>query len=741
MSESKPTDFVTFEILRHRLWEINDEMGLLAARVSGSPAVYESGDFNTAILNAKGHGLFTGVYVIRQASALDVVVQSVIECFGTDIADGDMFLTNDPWCGALHAMDYAVVAPVFAEGDLVAWTGIVMHETDVGGPRPGSWTVGARDAYQECPLMPPSRIIARGEVCRDIERIFLRNTRTPDINALNLRAKIASQVATRARILEVIREYGKDTFLAVQRDIVEHVSRSVKKRIVRLPDGTWYANCILDHDGVQNNLYRMKLALTKRGDRLIFDFRGTAKQAPGPINCARSGLIGGVIQVLFPLLCFDLPWSHGGISNCFEIISDEGTINNCSFPAATSMATLNAAQSTGNLVWEAMAKVYGCSSNLQEEVIALGYGGANMAVLSGKRSDGRMFVNMFTDSVGGGGARSFADGIDTAGNLIAPSYGIPNVERIEGLLPVLYLYRKQREETAGAGRWRGGVGIEYMLKPHHALGPLEAVYFASGKSHMETKGVGGGFPGSIQCNVVLRQTDVADCFAKGTVPNTAGDLRYASLEIPEAKDTGILNADDVWICFCSGGGGYGDPLQREPDKVAGDVRVGLCSVDEASRLYGVICNAGGTVDFKATFERRDSIRAQRLRNGVLLGGPFQSIGAAGLTKVAPFGAGLFVGDAGGENTLACSFCEMAVAPLSDGARVRALVVQYEIAELSPLNVHGLGSEVVVRLYCCPACGSSFMSDVQFRCDDPRAGDDSVHIENLPQLKNSLASTS
>ena len=138
MTNKKPSDFVTFEILRHRLWEINDEMGLLAARVSGSPAVYESGDFNTAILTSDGRGLFTGVYVIRQASALDVVVESVLERFAGDIADGDMFLTNDPWCGALHAMDYAVVAPLFSGGDLVAWTGIVMHEMDVLPSRAGT---------------------------------------------------------------------------------------------------------------------------------------------------------------------------------------------------------------------------------------------------------------------------------------------------------------------------------------------------------------------------------------------------------------------------------------------------------------------------------------------------------------------------------------------------------------------------------------------------------------------------
>ncbi|MFM9886818.1 MAG: hydantoinase B/oxoprolinase family protein, partial [Burkholderiales bacterium] len=128
MDTRKHVDVITFEVLRHRLWEINDEMGLMAMRLSGSPAVYETGDYNAALLTGDGRGLFTGVYVIRQAAALDVMVQCVLKAFGDDIHDGDMFLTNDPWHGILHAMDYAVVAPIFAEGRMVAWTGVVMHE-------------------------------------------------------------------------------------------------------------------------------------------------------------------------------------------------------------------------------------------------------------------------------------------------------------------------------------------------------------------------------------------------------------------------------------------------------------------------------------------------------------------------------------------------------------------------------------------------------------------------------------
>ncbi|MEL0145091.1 MAG: hydantoinase B/oxoprolinase family protein, partial [Alphaproteobacteria bacterium] len=385
MADTLPeVDVVTFEVLRHRLWELNDEMALMVGRISGAPSVYESGDFNVAILTPDGQGLYAGVFVVRQASALDIVVQSVIKMFGEDIHDGDAFMTSDPWYGALHAMDAAVVMPVFHNGERVAWTGVVVHEIDMGGSRPGSWCVGARDAYQEVPLTPPVKIVDKGKVRNDVEATFLRNSRTPEMNALNLRAKIAAQNMTGERLREIIDEYGRDTFLSVQQRILDYVERSIRQRLSELPDGTWYANAFLDHDGLANRLYRLRLALTKSGDHLTFDFTGTDPQAPGTINCARSGLVGGILQAAFPMLCYDIPWSHGAVMRCIDIISQEGTLNNALFPAGTSMATVNACQSTGNLVWEAFGKMYGCGGDLlREDVLARCYGGVNMSVIAG----------------------------------------------------------------------------------------------------------------------------------------------------------------------------------------------------------------------------------------------------------------------------------------------------------------------------------------------------------------------
>lgn len=719
MSERPKIDVVTFEVLRHRMWEINDEMGMIAARISGSPLVYESGDFNTGILTAKGEGLFTGVYVIRQASALDVLVQSVIKRFGDDIHDGDLFMTNDPWAGALHAMDYAVIAPVFWENEVVAWTGVVMHEIDVGGPRPGSWIVGARDAFQECMLMPPVRIVDKGRLNRDIETVYLRNTRTPDMNALNLRAKIAAQVTTRERLRDIIREYGKETFLDLQEQIMDYVKTAVRKRIALLPDGTWFSNAFLDHDGVEDKLYRYKLKLTKKGDKLILDFTGTSKQAAGSVNSAYSGLIGGVVQTLFPLLCFDLPWSHGAIADCFEIISEEGTINNCTYPAATSMATVNSCQMTGNAIWEAMSRMYSCVDELREEVTGMCYGGINTSVLAGQRENGRTFVNLFTDSIGGGGARSYRDGIDTCGNLVSPNYGIPNAERIESLFPLLYVYRRQTAETAGAGQYRGGVGLEYMVIPYGVKGDVEATFFSSGVAHPEPKGASGGSPGSVQGNMVLRDAGIVDLFRSGVIPLTV-DEAGGKLELPQAKDATKLKPNDVWVCTNNGGGGYGDPLDREPASVARDVRLALMTVEEAGRQYGVAIGASGAVDEAKTTKLRVERRAERLKRGKRLGDDWKPGLRFEGNQLFRYGENLAVRETEAGAAIGCLRCGHVLCAAHEDPRQRALMVEEELSELSPRNARGKEKEIVVRKFCCAGCATVFSVDVQLRTDDPRA---------------------
>ena len=164
-------DPITLEVLRHRLWMINDEQGKVATQTSGSPVVYEAKDFNSSLLTPEGDSLFVGVYTTRLSLCLHVAAKHIIAHLRDNpgIRDGDAFITNDPWAGASHMNDCLILAPIFWEGEAVAWSGIAMHEMDVGGPNPGSFTVGAKEVFGEAPVIPPVRIVEEGRIRRDIE--------------------------------------------------------------------------------------------------------------------------------------------------------------------------------------------------------------------------------------------------------------------------------------------------------------------------------------------------------------------------------------------------------------------------------------------------------------------------------------------------------------------------------------------------------------------------------------------
>jgi N-methylhydantoinase B len=404
------------------------------------------------------------------------------------------------------------------------------------------------------------------------------------------------------------------------------------------------------------------------------------------------------------------------VLDCIEVISEEGTINNATFPAATSMSTVNACTATGNLIWEAMGRMYGCCEELRDEVIALGYGGVNLGVLSGQRQDGRRFVNLFSDSVGGGGAKAARDGVNTSGSLNSPSYGIPNVERIESLIPVLYMYRRERSETAGAGTRRGGVGLEFMMIPHGIESDMEAVFFATGVTHLIPKGINGGSAGSVQQNFVARRADIRERLAAGQIPQGLDEIGFDRLDLQEAKAATQISPHDAWINFCCGGGGYGDPLLREPENSARDVKVGLCTREEVERLYGVILRDDGTVDADATTGRRDTMRAARFTTGLSLGPRWQ--GSFAGRQLFRYAETLAVRETAAGAVLGCICCNEALCPAEEDPRQRALMIEAPLDALSALNGYQ-PSDVVHRAYACPSCATTFSSDVQLKSEDPR----------------------
>ncbi|MBI3091999.1 MAG: hydantoinase B/oxoprolinase family protein [Candidatus Tectomicrobia bacterium] len=625
-------DPITYEVLRHRLWAINDEQGLLAAQMSGSPVVYEAYDFNSALMSYRGDTLFIGVYVTRLSLSIDIAVKNIVKDYSRDpgIHEGDMFLTNDPWVGAVHMNDYIVVAPIHHEGRVVCWTGLCMHEMDVGGPVPGSFVVGARDIYGEAPVLPPLKVVEAGRLRPDVERMFIRNSRTPEFNALDLRARIAAINKTRQRIAEIIETYGVDTFLAVQERLLEDVRRRLGRRLAELPDGAWYEHGYIDHDGSTDALYEIKVAMTKRGERLTFDFRGTSPQAPGMINCTYTGLWGGVMAAMLTLLCYDMPWATGAISGLVEIISEEGTVNNARHPAAVSAATVAATFMTFNVCMQAIAKMYACSERYRGELMATGWPGWIGANFSGLDQRGRYFTATMLDTGGGGGARSTRDGLDVEGTPGSPKMAMSNIETVERLYPLLYLYRKEQPATLGPGKYRGGAGLELGRLVHKAASPVRCFVFGHGINQSEARGLMGGLPGSVNANVVYRrawQPQGAPAAGR-SLPGGSEEMGAVEGAVLAAKDMTMLENGDAIVTYCCGGGGYGDPLEREPHLVSADAAQGLCDVQSAVRLYGVVLDPQSLApDLLATAKTRDAVR--RGRRGTSLAVEGWSVGAAG----------------------------------------------------------------------------------------------------------------
>jgi N-methylhydantoinase B len=315
------------------------------------------------------------------------------------------------------------------------------------------------------------------------------------------------------------------------------------------------------------------------------------------------------------------------------------------------------------------------------------------------------------------------------------------VERIESLFPVLYVYRKERSETAGAGRWRGGVGIEYMIMPYGTDTAVDAVFFGSAAVHCETKGASGGFPGSVQRSLVLRNVDVFDQFGAGTMPLSMKETKAERIDLQQAKDATTITTRDAWVCFCDGGGGFGDPLERDPEHVKRDVGLGLCTTDEASRLYQVLFDGKSGVDGDRTAAARSDKRKWRHQIGRRLGADWKP----GLKFEGPqrfrYGECLAVRDTTAGPAIGCIRCGHTLCDVGEDPRSRSLMVEEEMSALSPLNKYGREEDIVIREYCCPGCATVFSTDVQFRVDDPATPEmllDPAQFEVSPAPNPALA---
>ena len=701
-------DPITFEVIRHRLWAINDDQARMAARLSGSFIVFEGYDFNAALVTADGRGLYCGMYILQHGATIDEFVRRILAAWpAEEIREGDMFFTNDPWWGALHANDGILVMPIFWEGQLVAWAGIAMHDDDVGSPVPGSFVAGAHDRFGEAPLFPAIKMVSGFAPRADVLRAYLRNSRVPEHNALNMRARVAALRNTYERIGELIAQYGLDAFLAAQEGIIEYVERVVRSRLLEIPDGSWFGQIYHDHDGTNDEIYRMCCRITKHADRLTFDLRGTSPQAPGPINCARPAMEGAISGVILTFLCYDLPWAIGALRNVVEIISELGTLNNAREPAAVSMASVMGTLSTQDVVAHAFAKMLLSSERYRSEAQANWSPGFGGGLFIAANPDGESWIGQLTDAFsGGGGARTFTDGIDSGGIFHSMGSRMSNTETIESRVPALQVWRREMCDGAGAGRYRGGAAVEFGSIPHKLpIDPGVCVTFAAGVRVPAGRGLSGGHPGAATANVILRGANVRELFAQGRIPTSVEEITAVSEEVQLPKTVAPLGNGDFLLGIQASGSGYGDPMRRDPALVARDVGEGLVSERFAGTVYGVVVR-DGVLDAAATEHERERLRRERLDAAAYRTGA--TIERARVLH--PVCDTIEAVEAGSERRLRCTVCHRDLGGHADNPKRAGVMRELALDALSPHNARCL-PDYVLREYSCPGCATAFASDV------------------------------
>jgi N-methylhydantoinase B len=605
-------DKVTFEVLRHRLGQINDEQGTTLKQVSGSPIVTDAYDFNVTIADEVGETISFGPYVMFHASVTDLIIKWILEerSANPGIEPGDMFLCNDPWIGAVHQNDAVVLAPVFHEEELFGWVSSTLHQVDVGGNEIGSFAIEDDDAFAEAEPVPPIKIVEDGTLRTDVEDLMLRKSRAPGLVGMDLRAQIAGNNVAIDRLHDLIDEYGAHTVKAVMKQTMDYAESSLRARLRALPDGVWR------HVGYQDvakagdrSVYRTHLEMEKNDDELVF--RVSGDQQAGMINTTYAGMRGGLTTSVLPLLCHDIPWALGGIYRVLDFEADDGITVNAEFPGGTGMAAIAGTWHTVNLSTQTISKMLDASDDLRENLVAGSSGSWVTMNAMGLDQRGDQFVTQFMDPMAGGwGARSHADGINTAGIFAAPGGAAPNVESNELAFPMLYMYRKEETDSGGPGEYRGGVTASMCWRPHDTDAPISHVNSAFGAAVPTSQGIAGGYPANTVRYELIRESNVDDLLDADTIPSDRAEID-GDRDILSPKANPVQNTEDVYYSIWQGGGGYGDPIDRDPQRVADDVRRGYVSKAEALRTYGVVIE-DGDVDEAATEQRRDEIRDDRL---------------------------------------------------------------------------------------------------------------------------------
>ena len=603
----KGVDPITFEILSHRLYQIAKEMGITLERVGGTVNTTQMHDYIAALYRANGDILCAGETLGHHVACAGFAVKRIIERFEKDggICPDDVFLLNDPYLAAIHQSDIYMLSPIHFEGQLVAWSATFVHVMDIGAMSPGGDSPGATEIFHEGVRIPGVKIVERGQLRKDVFDTIINMTRQPVMVGLDLKCELAANNVAKSRMKEIYQQYGPERVDAVCSEMIRYSEAILRRRIAEIPDGNWSETGTIE----AGETCKITLRLQKRDDYLLFDFTGSEKQAKQGINLPYHGTLGGCFTVLLSTLAYDIPKNHG-VMRPVEVIAPEGTVVNVRYPGPVSLNTTSSVAIVRYLASSVLMQMFATSEKWHGEVIALNAGHRN-AKHAGVNQFGNYFVAPLAQgALDGTGARSYRDGLASGGGQMS----CPNVEWFELNFPVLYLFRRHVKDGAGAGRFRGGPGAESAHILHDApQEKIKGITYGVAGLRNSGQGIFGGYPGAPSVVVLLEDTKITDEIAKNKYVENVAELEGQMKLLSYCEFD--FKKNDVFYMRMASGGGYGDPMERDPQMVLKDFIDGLVSKEAAHDIYGVVIDdSNQRLDWVATQELRRILQEERLES-------------------------------------------------------------------------------------------------------------------------------
>jgi N-methylhydantoinase B len=573
--DSRRLDTVALDLIENALRNARHEMDAVLFRSAMSPVIREQHDEFPMICDYKGQ------MIVGQFGSY---ISNMLKQSNFNLEPGDVILQNDPYAcaGAIsHLNDFMVLIPIFHQGDLVGFTSMFGHMLDCGGAVPGSMPTDAASIFSEGIRIPPIKLYERGELNKPVLDLIMNNTRTPEMNFSDLMAIIAGCRAGEKRVIEICDRFGRDTYKQACEALLERTNRAMRQLIVKnLPEEPKSFEDYVDDDGRGNGPFRMKLTVWREGDHAFFDWTGTSAQAPGPINFyLHEGMFKMFIGV-YMIMVFDPQiLFNDGFYDLIHVTMPKGSLLNPNFPASLGSRT-----HTLSRQFDVLGGAL--SYNAPEMATAAGYGSSPHFLYSGVDKHGRSF-QLMEILFGGIPGRPVGDGLD--GHSWWPLFQSIPSEYLETYYPMLVEGHTTIIDSGGAGKHRGGNGVEkifYFLEEGE-------ISIHDDRHDTQPWGILGGRPAACSEKWLVRKDG-----SREPLPSKIDNVR-------------VRNGDRV-IFRTAGGGGWGDPLQRDPLRTRNDVARKLMTATKAREDYGVVLTGNRfDIDHRATDELREGMRRNR----------------------------------------------------------------------------------------------------------------------------------